>query len=137
MQGRHQRIRAAITTRADAGGLALVPARPASNRVNPAGRVEYSVGEDSRILDIANNPAHASRVPLSVWQDAVNTGDFGNKTVCQVQGRHQRIRAAITKRSDAGGLALVPACPTSKRRADTGDLALLHRPRPSKRCEEE
>jgi hypothetical protein len=51
----------------------------------PPGRGGFSFGQDSRILDIAENPAHASIVPFSAWQDAVNMGDFGNKTARQVQ----------------------------------------------------
>jgi hypothetical protein len=79
-------------------------------------RVEYSVGEDSHILDIAENPAYANSVPFSAWKDAVNTGDFGKKTARQVQSRNLSLRRATKKRADAGGPALLRVGPPWTRR---------------------
>ncbi len=46
--------------RTDVPGLAFFDVDPAS------GRFEFSFDEDSSIMDITNNPAYASCVPLSV-----------------------------------------------------------------------
>jgi hypothetical protein len=68
-------------------------------------RLLFSLDEDCRIDDIARNPTHAGGVPLPVWQDAVNTGAFGEKTVVQVQRRHHALLKSMRKSSDAAGIA--------------------------------
>jgi ribosomal protein S19E (S16A) len=109
VQSRYIRIRKVITKRADAGHL--VPLR-----VCPA--CEFSFDEDSRIVDIASNPEYVSRVPLSAWQDAVKTGNIGEKTACQVQSRYGLLRTATKKRADAGSPALLRVGPPRRRRVE-------------------
>jgi hypothetical protein len=69
----------------------------------------FSREEDCRIDDIARNPTHAGGVPLPAWQDAVNTGAFGEKTAVQLQGRHRRLLTAMRRSSDAADIAFFEA----------------------------
>ncbi len=59
--------------------------------------------------DIARNPTHAGGVPLPAWQDAVNTGAFGEKTAVQLQNRHHYLLTAMRRSSDAADIAFFEA----------------------------
>ncbi len=69
----------------------------------------FSLDEDCLIDDIARNPTHSGRVPSSVWQDAVNTGAFGEKTSAQVKDRHHHLVKVMCQSKDAADIAFVEA----------------------------
>ena len=69
----------------------------------------FSRDEDCGIDDIARNATHARGVPLPAWQDAVNTGAFGEKTAVQLQKHHHNLLTATKHSSDAADIAFFEA----------------------------
>jgi hypothetical protein len=82
-------------------------------------RLLFSLDEDCRIDDIARNATHARGVRLPAWQDAVNTGAFGEKTAAQVRSRHHYLLTAMRRSSDAADIAFFEANVESRNKNTT------------------
>jgi hypothetical protein len=104
LKNRHQYLLKAMRKSSDPAVLACVEA------ISRGGSTTFfSHDEDCRIDDIARNATHARGVPLPAWQDAVNTGAFGQKTAVQLQNRHKNLLKAMRKSSHPTDIAFFEA----------------------------
>jgi hypothetical protein len=103
LQNRHHYRLTVMKHSSDAADIAFV-----QTRSRGASSI-FSCDEDCRIDDIARHPTHAITVPLPAWQDAVNTGAFGEKTAVQLQNRHQSLMTMMRRSSDAADIAFFEA----------------------------